>query len=267
MQRKCSSLTQFKASCTKWKKYKFLITKISKHIWYYKKCKGNITKRICGGYDHVSSVAQVFITVTSHTSTKFKLLSHNRCVNYKVSLGVSFSLKGHMSINNLIISNSEFLLLLFCHFNSIHTGQTADRSRIWWGYQLCQDLAVEPKPKLLCYQLSILFQDSTLTLTPLDCHLWEKNTDCFLGGEKRKGKGKRGRGKEDVSRIMAAAFREKHTIKGKFVLLTNAKIGMSSGFDIKSEGNWLGKTTFTFFPVSLLEFNTDNWIILNALHV
>lgn len=65
---------------------------------------------------------------------------------------------------------------------------------------------------------------------------------------------------------MADAFREKHTTKGKFVLLTNAKLGMSSGFDTKCEGKWLGKTTFTFFPVSVLEFNTDNWIILNALH-
>lgn len=108
------------------KKITLLIAKISKHIWCYKKCKGNTTKWIHEGYDPLSFVAQIFITMTSHNYPKFKLAPHNRLYNYKVSLGVSFLLKGYISVSKVAICNSDFLQIVFCQFYSVHRGQTAD---------------------------------------------------------------------------------------------------------------------------------------------
>lgn len=62
---------------------------------------------------------------------------------------------------------------------------------------------------------------------------------------------------------MAVLFiQKKHTTKGNFLLQPKAKFAVSSGFDTwKREGNWLSKTIFTFFRVSVLvwQLNYFEW--------
>lgn len=96
-----------------------------------------------------------------------------------------------------------------------------------------QDPAVEPKPNPLYQWLSILLQDSTLTLIVIS---WEKNTKWFCRGKRKK---KEEEKKDNVGRTMVPGFREKkHTTKGNSLLLTKAKLGMSYGlYTTKHEGN------------------------------
>lgn len=67
------------------------------------------------GYDHLSTVALLFITIISSINPKFKLVLHTRC-NYNVQLGVTSLLKGHIFIINLLIWNFQALLIFFFHF-------------------------------------------------------------------------------------------------------------------------------------------------------
>lgn len=86
--------------------------------------------------------------MTSHNYPKFKLAPHNRLYNYKVSLGVSFLLKGHISVSKVAICNSDFLQIVFCQFYSVHRGQIADgagpgetsfvnQGKTWYVFWVC----------------------------------------------------------------------------------------------------------------------------------